>query len=187
MASGPLFNALEKWLSLCDIDGSQSEMCYEEICRLEIFDRLGMAHTCCGHRRSCMKKKDRKQLQEEDTELKEQLDLILRGYQNRYKRHVGGLNDFWKSSMQDLDRILPELMSEERCRRRCLPYNDYVDYNNSTEYWEKEREWHDLRMKIEEEALTKRGYSRLDFIDVIRHHFSASLGSGSSNPAENSY
>lgn len=96
---GTLFNALEKMLCLCGLDEAQSELCHEDICRLEVFDRLGMAHTCCKwHQniqvRSSMPEEDPKQLQEEDIELKEQLDLILQAYKNSRKKYVGDLKDF---------------------------------------------------------------------------------------------
>ena len=133
-----------------------------------------------------MDEKDRKQLQEEDSELKEQLDLILQGYQIRYKKHAGGLSDFWKSCMQDLDGILPELTLKERCRYRCLSFWQYDIYEHSTEYLEKEREMHDMKMAKEAEALAKRNYFGLDFIDVIRQHFADSFDPGSSDPAGNS-
>lgn len=185
VTSVTLFDALHQWFCLCGIDKAQSEFCYEEVFRLEVFDRLGMAHTCCGYQRSSMDKKDRIQLQEEDTELKEQLDLIIQAYRNRYKKHAGGLNDFWKIFMQELNEILPELIPEDRCRHRCLSFLDYLRYERSTEYPEKEREWHDFRVEMEEEALSKRNYLGLDFIDIIHDHFADSLEPRSSDPSGN--
>jgi hypothetical protein len=38
---------LNTWLDLSSINSSEREACYSEVCRLEIFERLGMAHTCC--------------------------------------------------------------------------------------------------------------------------------------------
>lgn len=187
ITSSTLFDALHQWLCLCGIDGAQSELCYEEVFRLEVFDRLGMAHTCCGYQRSSVDEMDRPQLQKEDTELKEQLDLIIQAYRNRYKKHPGGLNDFWKGFMQELDEILPELIPQERCRHRCLLDWDYLDYKFSTEYPEKEREWHDLRIEMEERALSKGNYLGLDFIDVIHRHFADSLDSRSSDSCGNSF
>ncbi|MCJ1262381.1 hypothetical protein MMC22_002251 [Lobaria immixta] len=183
---GTLFDALHQWLCLCGIDEAQSELCYEEVFRLEVFDRLGMAHTFCGYQKSSMDKKDRTQLQEEDAELREQLDLIIPAYRNRFKKHAGGLKDFWKSFMQGLDEILPALIPEERCRLRCLSFTNYLDYKHSTEYLEKERAWHDLRTKMEEEALARKEYLGLDFINVIHHHFADALGPRSSDPVGNS-
>ena len=196
ITSGTLFRFLDKWLSLCGLDEGQSELCYKEAFRLEVFDRLGMAHTCCrhhntydtynGYRRLSIDEKDRKQLQEEDSELKEQLDLIIQAYQNRCNKRSGGLKDFWESCMQDLDRILPELVPEQRCKDRCLSWVDYHVYRSSAEYTEKERELLDMRMAKEKEVLAKRNYLGLDFIDVIRLHFADSLGSGSSDSDGNS-
>lgn len=162
ISSGTLFLFLDIWLSLCGLDEGQSELCYKEAFRLEVFDRLGMAHTCCGHQKSFMDENDQKQLREEDedSELKEQLDTIIQVYQNRYTKHSGGLKDFWKGIVQDLDGILPELIPEERCRYHCLSWREYRDYGSS-----KERELHDLRMAKEKEALAKKDYLGLDFID----------------------
>lgn len=134
-----------------------------------------------------MDKKNRTQLQEEDTELKEQLDLIIQAYRNRYKKHAGGLNDFWKSFMQELNEILPELIPAERCKRRCLSYDDYYNYKRSTEYPEKERDLHNLRMKMEEEVLSKRNYLGLNFIDFIHDHFADCLEPRSPDPSGNSF
>ncbi|MCJ1267487.1 hypothetical protein MMC22_007372 [Lobaria immixta] len=134
-----------------------------------------------------MDKEDQTQLREEDAELKQQLDLIIQAYRNRYKKHAGGLNDFWKSFMQELNEILPELIPEERCRRRCIPFWDYLRYKRSTKYPKRERELHDLRIKREEETLSKRSYLGLDFIDVIHDHFADSLEPRSSDPSGNSF
>lgn len=182
--SDALLRTLEKWLSLCGMDETQSEKCYEEVVRLEVFDRLGMAHTCCVHRRSVMDESCRKQLQEEDAELREQLDLILQGYKKRYKEHHGGVSNFWKNFMQDLEEILPGLLPEERCEFHCF---DRWDKDLNPAYYSKrERELHDSRMAKEKEALAKKNYLGMDFIDVIRHHFADCLDSPSPIPAEDS-
>ncbi len=139
ISSGTLFNYLENWLSLCRLDEEQSKLCFKEAFRLEVFDRLGMAHTCCLAKRSHMDDNERKQLREEDMELKAQLDLIIQAYHNRCNKRSGGLKDFWESCMQDLDGILPEPMPEERCKQRCLSWRDYEDYFDSTEFTEKEK------------------------------------------------
>lgn len=73
--------------------------------------------------------------------------------------------------MQDLDRKIPGLMPKQRCRR----LNKYYNNKTSIRFLEKEKKWHDRRMKMEEEALTKSGYLGLDFIDVIHRHFADSL------------
>lgn len=183
ISSDTLFGFLENWLSLCSLDEGLSELCYKEAFRLEVFDRLGMGHTCCGHRGAPVDDNDRKQLQDEDSELKEQLDLIIQVYQNRRNKHSGRWRGFWESLMQDLDGILPDLIPEERCKYHC---KSGWKYHHSAEYTKRERELHDLRTAKEKEALAKRNYLGLDFIDVIRLHFADSPDSGSSDSDGNS-
>lgn len=38
---------LNTWFDLSNIYSGDREVCCSEACRLEIFERLGMAHTCC--------------------------------------------------------------------------------------------------------------------------------------------
>lgn len=184
-----LYDALE-WICQDGLDETQSELCYEEVCRLEVFDRLGMTHTCCRYhqikrKRSSMTEEDRNQLQEEESELAEQLELILDAYKNSRKKFADDLKDFWKIWSQKLDQILPEFTPEQRCRHRRLSVERSGGYRDSESYLEKEREWHYERTKIEEEALAKMGYSGLDFIDVIKIHFADSLDLESPEPATN--
>ena len=100
-------DALHKWLSLCTVDETQSKECYEDILRLEVFDRLGMAHTCCRRQGLYMDETDQEDLWEEDAVLREQMELIIEGYLKCYERYAGGLKRFWKSCFQDLDVLLP--------------------------------------------------------------------------------
>ena len=163
ITSGILSSALEKWICLCGLDEAQSELCHEEICRLEVFNRLGMAHTCCEHkelrRRTLMPEEDRKQLQEEDKELKEQLDLILQAYRCSRKKHAGDLKNSWKDLWQKLHEILPDLEPEKRCRQHCLFYIDDSDYEYSEWCVEKEMEWHNHKTKIERRRLPRKNIS----------------------------
>lgn len=131
-----------------------------------------------------MPEEDRNQLQEEDSELAEQLELILQAYKNSRKKYAGDLKDFWKFWSHKLDEILPELTPQQRCRQHCLSGEGYSENRYSKSYSE-EREWHYDRTKIEEEALTKMGYSGLDFIDVIKLHFADSLDLESTEPTKN--
>lgn len=38
--------ALDEWISCCGINPGHDDTLID-ICRLEVFERLGMAHTCC--------------------------------------------------------------------------------------------------------------------------------------------
>ena len=168
-----LFNALNVWLDMCGLDDTQSEVCYEEVCRLEVFDRLGLVHTCCAFQDEELltPEVDRKEVQEEDKELNVQLDLTVHTYRNGREKYTGNPKNFWKNWMLELDEILPELAPQERCRFRCSTYVFYDDYKMSAEYAEDEAIWHDHRSEVEEKALARKGYLGLDFVDVIKLHF----------------
>jgi hypothetical protein len=98
-----LETCVEEWFQLCRFNQIQITLHYQEICRLEIFDRLGMAHTCCTYserariiRRTTNGNK-RKQLQEEDFDLDKQLDLILKAYERMRRAYVGDFKVFLAS------------------------------------------------------------------------------------------
>ncbi|KAL8839091.1 MAG: hypothetical protein Q9170_001873 [Blastenia crenularia] len=171
----PLLLVLDGWIKLFDLTEAQLELSYRIICRLEVFDRLGMTHTCCRldckGDRVCVPRSEQMQLQDEDIELKQQLDLILKAYEQSCRRYGGSITDFWKLWWHRLDEILPDLASEQRCGSRCMYYGPYTVYKDSKDYLQKETELHQRRAEVEEEALAKMGYSGLDFIDVIKFHF----------------
>lgn len=181
------FNGLKRWLSLCHVRESELLSCCESFCRLEVFDRLGMAHTCCRYktswisdrssipRRSPMPEEDRKRVHDEDTLLKDQLQLIMQAYQNKCNHRWGDLEDYSKEWWGKLDEILPELSPEERCEHRCLNEYHYWTYSQSKTFSKDEQAIHDRRIQTEKEALIKQGYYGLDFLDVIRLHFAEEL------------
>ena len=180
VTTGTLSRALKVWLHLSAANQAQIERCYEETFRFEVFDRLGMAHTCCGRQASSMDEADLKQLQEEDTELKRQLDLLVQAYRNRYKAYTGDVDKFHEGFLRELAKVLPDLRPIERCRNRCLSQHDHAEYIQYVHYLREERELHESRMMAQEKALQEMNYSGWNFIDVIRHHFAASLDSKSS-------
>ena len=51
--SSTLLKALYEWRRLCGMNEAKAKWCYKEICRREVFDRLGMAHTCCESHFCC--------------------------------------------------------------------------------------------------------------------------------------
>jgi hypothetical protein len=113
------------------------QSCFTEICRLEIFDRLGMAHTCCDRLENYFKffpstglevyrykqdkdrleicpqnhfpmtSNERKELQEEDYILKGVLDLYLELYLDLCQQHQGTFESFWISWWFAVDHLLP--------------------------------------------------------------------------------
>lgn len=74
-------------------------------------------------------------------------------------------------------------MPEERCRYRCPSRIVYASYVRSERYSEKDTERHYHRTEIENEALTKKDYSGLDFINIIQLYFADSFDPESSEPA----
>lgn len=124
-----LSEALEQWINVCRLDEAQSQLCHRAICRLEVFDRLGMAHTCCksvdGKLRSWIPREEREQLQAEDQELNQQLDLIMQAYESSRERYIGGVRGFWEHWWSTFDEILPEIEPEQRCRSHCTYIGAY--------------------------------------------------------------
>jgi len=65
----------------CSLEGDDEELYLEESVRLELFNRLGMAHICCTGRRP-MSNSEIRRIREDDSELKAQLDLLMMAYRN---------------------------------------------------------------------------------------------------------
>jgi len=170
-----LETCVEEWFQLCGLNETQIALQYREICRLEIFDRLGMAHTCCTYGekmkiiRRTMDEDKQMQLQEEDFDLAKQLNLVMEAYERMRRGYVGDFRCFWNLWWLKVDEILPELSPEERCRCKGLGRyrNDF-----SVMLEEKAKLLSEKRAKIEADALRRKGYYGSDFLDVIRLHFS---------------
>ncbi len=103
-----------EWLRLTNITPVQREVCYAEVCRAELFGRLGMAHTCChSHQFDPITDNDLKEgsewreLRDEDFELSEALDAYLKLYNDLRKEHAGSLSSFWDGWWQVIDILLP--------------------------------------------------------------------------------
>ena len=180
--------AVKDWCNLFRFDNTQAQTYYRAVCRRETFDRLGMAHTCCQFRyfggRICMPEAEREELQEEDREHNQQLDLIMQAYDLSRQRYSGCSESFWDTWWRKLDEILPVLETEERCKVHCVPNVYYDEYRQSDIYSETEAEWHERRVRVEQEALAKLGYVGLDFIDVIKLHFADVLDPNASEPSQ---
>ena len=90
-----------------------------ELCRLEIFERLGMGHTCCKphdqflRRYIFMPDDERAEIRHEDSELKGQLETILQAYKRARINFSGSFFDFWSDWWRKLDAILPALREDK--------------------------------------------------------------------------
>ena len=89
-----------------------NQTCFTDICRLEIFDRLGMAHTCCHRLEVCpqnhfpITRDELEELQEEDQSLKEALDMYIELYLDLLRQHQGNFESFWISWWFTVDHFL---------------------------------------------------------------------------------
>jgi hypothetical protein len=96
---------------------------FSELCRLEIFERLGMAHTCCDYEKNHpgddpvnygyrMKERisdeDREELYAEDAELYTQLSALMGVYRTLRIQHSGPFLDFWQAWWAIVDDTLLE-------------------------------------------------------------------------------
>lgn len=90
-----------------------TQQIYEDICRLEIFDRLGMAHTCGKYEEYAFfqyrssDSEERHELQDEDSELKTILDAYLELYLGILDTYSGDFEIFWIAWLITLELFLP--------------------------------------------------------------------------------
>ncbi|OIW32736.1 hypothetical protein CONLIGDRAFT_277018 [Coniochaeta ligniaria NRRL 30616] len=172
---------LEKWVTAWNLSDESRELIYRELTRLELFERLGMAHTCCCRGRNSgrfeelvrerLDDDESSRLRDEDGELAMQLDDLLAQYNNARNAYGGSIESFWRKWWQVLDEILPPLLPIEACNTRLTGHQD----PNSEEARELDRATAENRSAREEEALKRAGYVGPDFQDfrhVIRVHFS---------------
>lgn len=175
---------LAHWISIWQLRDPEKELVYSEVARLEIFERLGMAHTCCCNTRPsfvdhdkssylylrlCPDKQERERLHNEDSELALQLDDLVAHYENARKVHGGTIESFWCQWWQVLDMILPPLLPFEACKNRLLGWSGAKKFRHV------DRSATENRAAREEAALKNAGYGGpefQDFREVIRVHFS---------------
>ena len=115
---------LRSWIRDCQLDETQAREYLRDACRLEVFTRLGMAHTCCkfqrdNHNGRVPRRQERdeelcRELEDEDTELAEQLEGIMEAYDTALSEHQGSTEEFWTRWWADLQSLLPEISAEER-------------------------------------------------------------------------
>lgn len=114
---------LRTWFDLSRINSSEEEACYSELCRLEIFERLGMAHTCCESRyiqpdrTSYLIPSVSHLARGEWSKLREAVERAglvrkLQAYMQLYKRlranYPEPISRFWKAWWRTLSDTLPE-------------------------------------------------------------------------------
>jgi hypothetical protein len=174
-----LMSTLYNWTHICRMDEAQIMLYYQEMCRLEIFDRLGMAHTCCTYtatrsiERKSMEDEEQRRLQDEDSVLKRQLTAIMKAFEILRNEHPGDMKDFWMHWWQRVNEILPELTPEERCRCRGL---DRKDKNFHSSLRERIQALSELRAGIERDIEESKGFPDKKFDKIIDMH----LGNGRS-------
>lgn len=155
---------------LMKLSRTQKEICYAELCRLDVFDCLGLIHTCCGHGyvyRDPKEDHEREKCQEDDSELITQLNLIMTAFERSRKACGEKIEKFWVSWWERLGHILPPLSSTEREWKRG-EYSGYPEVESTIAASRTDRE---------RATLVTNGYGdHEDFADVIRDHFKEYLG-----------
>ncbi|KAI2469792.1 hypothetical protein F4781DRAFT_392969 [Annulohypoxylon bovei var. microspora] len=163
------FARLREWTAAWNLSKMQKEDCYREICQLELFERLGMAHTCC-----CISRRDNPEAEEirsEDRFSALQLKQLLRLYRRMRKllsKHP--IEEFWMIWWKIVDDILPSLLTEEACGWLGPKWYD--------EYEERKKRKAKIligRADRWENVLKEAGYEGRDFGDVIKCHFTKFL------------
>ena len=154
---------LEKFCSTWELNNKHIHSVLGDFCRVELFHRLGMTHTCCARapRRGNLGppstgEKERMGIQEDEAEFAAQLEIFMVEYEQAHTCFVGDIKEFWGLWWWVVDAILPPLTVEEANQhymsRMCV----------------RER-----RHKRELEALYRGGYDPgAPFVDIIRNHFS---------------
>ncbi|KAF2103466.1 hypothetical protein NA57DRAFT_72441 [Rhizodiscina lignyota] len=136
------------WIKTFQLEPHDARLHYQEACRLEIFNRLDMAHTCCTKREFKLNEADIEELQSEDSYAHAQLELIMSAYAQALERHSGTIIDFWDDWWNKVDRILPE--NEDR--------PSYWDVKNWEDGWEVRRK---------DSVFPRPEYKNEEFIQVI--------------------
>ena len=183
-----LFTALLVWLQLCGVEESAVTTCFQFICQLELFDRLGMKHTCCNRRyewpghemwremkslrtiKVQEENEDEQEILEEDSHSQEQLDLLMHAYKAYPRQHDGDVYEFWKAWWKKVDVILPEPHPAKRCSIHGMLKYQY-DWMTRSDRLKAMQDLALARAEQDREALAACGYSGLDFLEVIKRHF----------------
>ncbi|KAI1413401.1 hypothetical protein F5Y13DRAFT_29442 [Hypoxylon sp. FL1857] len=176
---------LEDWMKLCGFRRHDREKSYTELCRRELFDRLGMAHTCCAAS-EVQSTQEKNELSSEDASTKKELLWLVRIYKvTRKLLSDVTIRQFWRLWWGAADDIVLPLLPEEACRdpwwvlREEWPDgSDYSDGSDDLDGSEAESE---LRIRYEEieqkrehqwlALLRDAGYEGWEYDQVIKFHF----------------
>lgn len=100
-------------------------MAWKAFCRLEIFTRLGMAHTCCRYSHDyedilIVSSDERSELQEEDREagLLDDLNSMMDKYEELEVNHPGPFSEFLAFKWSPLNSILDYNETQEGYRKQ---------------------------------------------------------------------
>ncbi|KAK3689428.1 hypothetical protein B0T22DRAFT_440909 [Podospora appendiculata] len=160
-------------------------MYIEDAVRVEVFDRLGMLHTCCKDvpdsfaeynkiKRPCVRvpresrdiedaEDERQETKDEDTDLRRQLDMIMISFRNFARRHAGTGEELLSSWWSVLDEILPGIHVREWCHGP----QPWEEYSQEWAAFRQER-LADIQKNLEDEErelLSKKGYWDLPFLE----------------------
>jgi len=175
---------LDLW-NQCSIMSSEKRLECSEICRLQIFNRLGMRHTCCmfesgfdihentlENRISCYEKlrpeiriiddSERTQFQEEDTHPSFQLDAFMDLYYELDTEYQNEFSVFWNTWWAVLEEYVPSVNWDSRYFHR--DGRGQVDHR-----WKgRHVQIHDELLPIEEHELSSK-------IEQIREQVTATI------------
>ncbi|KAK0631227.1 hypothetical protein B0T14DRAFT_207 [Immersiella caudata] len=166
------------WIDDCDASFDQARKYVAAACRLEVFSRLGMAHTCCRMNAlfqcSHQSEETKMELREEDSDFNDQLELIMVAFNALLARHKHWpAASIWAQWWRKLDPMLPPLLPWERGLQYCSLPTSGDDLSRLL----------DLREMRHAVALRRMGYPKnADFLDVIKDHLPGLLNACSEEP-----
>ena len=106
-------------------------------------------------------------LREKGFYLIQQLELLLCVYRIRLQKKAI-IRKVWSEFWHDLDAILPEFPSEERCLHYCNSESRYVSRDVLGCYYCKKKDRKQLnKVELERQALFDQRYRGVDFMDVV--------------------
>jgi hypothetical protein len=179
-------DTIRSWIHDCHMDESQAREYLRDACRLEVFTRLGMAQTCCifegdhGQFPSGFPTRQERdpetcrELEDEDAELRKQLEAIMEAYDKALEMCGWRIDEFWDWWWSTVQRLLPEMPAEQR-RRMHGDYKTWLEvYLEDARTFPPEQRW-DF-WNIYDDADRDAGEHApsaevMDFMDEIKQYF----------------